>query len=112
MIYKHKDALFETDNWRYYSTQNTYRISLALVEIKNKNYDKAEYHLQLVTLNDSITNSYYSYLKLFYLIASYQLEQKTTNYQIILNEIHNEYLELVHLTGFKRFTLSFLKKYF
>ena len=112
LIYKYKDGLFETDNWRYYSTQNTYRISLALVEIKNKNYDKAEYHLHLVTLDDSITNSYYAYLKLFYLIASYQLEQQTTNYQIILNEIHNEYLELVHLTGFKRFTLSFLKKYF
>ena len=112
LISKYKDGLFETDNWRYYSTQNTYRISLALVEIKNKNHDKAEYHLQLVTLNDSITNSYYSYLKLFYLIASYQLELQTTNYQIILNEIHTEYLELVHLTGFKRFTLSFLKKYF
>ena len=49
-----------------------------------KEYQKqiAEYHLHLVTLDDSITNSYYSYLKLFYLIASYQLEQKTTNYQI------------------------------
>ena len=112
LIYKHKDGLFETDNWRYYSTQNTYRISLALVEIKNKNYDKAEYYLQLVTLDHSITNSYYAYLKLFYLITSYQLELQTTNYRIILNEIHKEYLELVHLTGFKRFTLSFLKKYF
>ena len=63
-------------------------------------------------MDSSKTNSYYAYLKLFNLIAEYQLELKTTAYRLVLKNIEAEYLELVKLTGFKRFTLSFLKKYF
>lgn len=106
------DQLFEANNWRYYATQNTYLISLSLLEISKENYKKAEYHLNLVSLDDSKTNSYYAYLKLFNLIAEYQLELKTTAYRLVLKNIEAEYLELVKLTGFKRFTLRFLKKYF
>ena len=51
-------------------------------------------------------------LKLFNLIAEYQLELKTTAYRLVLKNIEAEYLGLVKLTGFKRFTLRFLKKYF
>ena len=104
--------LFESNNWRYYATQNTYLISLALVKIKNKDYDLASYNLNLVTLDRSKTNSYYSYLKLFYLITRYHLELQTTAHRHELINIEAEYLELVKLTGFKRFNLSFLKKYF
>lgn len=104
--------LFESNNWRYYATQNTYLISLALVKIKNKDYDLASYNLNLVTLDRSKTNSYYAYLKLFYLITSYHLELQTTAHPRELISIEAEYSELVKVTGFKRFNLSFLKKYF
>ena len=106
------DDLFETGDWVYYTTQNMYLISIAFVEIKNKNYNKAEHYLELVSLDDSKTNSYYAYLKLFFLIASYQLEKQTTSYRLILSELEVEYLELVKLTGFKRFKLALLKRYF
>ncbi len=106
------DDLFETGDWVYYTNQNTYLISSAFVEIKNKNYDKAKHYLELVSLDSSKTNSYYAYLKLFFLIASYQLEKQTTSYPLILSELEVEYLELVKLTGFKRFKLTLLKKYF
>nr|AOE10556.1 hypothetical protein [uncultured bacterium] len=106
------DDLFETGDWVYYTTQNTYLISSAFVEIKNKNYVKAEHYLELVSLDGSKTNSYYAYLKLFFLIASYQLEKQTTSYRLILSELEVEYLELVKLTGFKRFKLALLKRYF
>ena len=106
------NELFETGNWRYYATQNTYLISLAFVEIKNKNFKRAAYNLGLVTLNSSKTNSYYAYLKLFFLISSYQLEKHITDDSAVLKEIEVEYLGLVKLTGFKRFNLTLLKKYF
>ncbi len=106
------NKLFETNNWRYYATQNTYLISNALVHIKNKNYKEADYNLNLVTLDRSKTNSYYAYLKLFFLIAAYQLELLTTAYRLLLKNFEVEYLELVKETGFKRFSLPLLKKYF
>ena len=89
-----------------------YLISSAFVEIKNKNYDKAEHYLGLVSLDNSKTNSYFTYLKLFFLIASYQLEKQTTSYRLVLSEFEVEYLDLVKLTGFKRFKLALLKRYF
>jgi len=107
-----KDDLFETGDWVYYTTQNMYLISSAFVEIKNKNYDKAEHYLGLVSLDNSKTNSYFTYLKLFFLIASYQLEKQTTSYLLVLSDFEVEYLDLVKLTGFKRFKLALLKRYF
>ena len=112
MFLNFSNELFETGNWRYYATQNTYLISLAFVEIKNKNFKRAAYNLGLVTLNSSKTNSYYAYLKLFFLISSYQLEKHITDDSAVLKEIEVEYLGLVKLTGFKRFNLTLLKKYF
>ena len=112
MFSEFSNELFESNNWRYYATQNTYLISLALVKIKNKDYDLASYNLNLVTLDRSKTNSYYAYLKLFYLITSYHLELQTTAHHRELISIEAEYSELVKVTGFKRFNLSFLKKYF
>jgi len=63
-------------------------------------------------LDDSKTNSYYAYLKLFNLIAEYQLELKTTAYRLVLKNIEAEYLELVKLTGFKRFYAEVFKEIF
>ena len=83
-----------------------------MVHIKNKNYKEADYNLNLVTLDRSKTNSYYAYLKLFFLIAAYQLELLTTAYRLLLKNFEVEYLELVKETGFKRFSLPLLKKYF
>lgn len=109
---KFSDDLFMIDNWRYYATQNMYLVSIALVEIKNKDFEAAEHHLGLVSLEHTVANSYYSYLKLFYLIASYQLEKQTTAHRRLLTDIVKEYRFLVKQTGFKRFNLTLLKKYF
>ena len=62
-----------------------------------------------------IINELFSYsliLKLFFLIAAYQLELLTTAYRLLLKNFEVEYLELVNETGFKRFSLPLLKKYF
>jgi hypothetical protein len=60
---------------------------------------------------DEVLDSYKDYLKLFYLIASYQAELKI-GANNDMQRIEKDYVELAAKLEFKRFDLRLLKNYF
>ena len=108
---RYQKEIFKNIDWQYATILNLYLIARAVVELKKENYKKVRHNLNQVNLNINTSTSYYHYLKLFYNIAAYQLEKHTTANPALLLEVQKDYQSLVKTTGFKRFSLTLLKKY-
>lgn len=103
--------LFDLKYWSQNDEISLYRIGEAFVYIQNKHYQKAMQTLGKVDLL-LLTDSYQSYVTLFFKIAYYQINVGLCSSSNVLKEIENEYTFLVTKTGFKRFSKELLKNYF
>ena len=109
---KYYEDLFASSPWSYYTSQYSYLIAFALVDIKNGKYNLAAESLSFIDFDKAISTSHHDYVKLLYCIVSYQLEKYTTKDNVKLQKISLEYTSLVKVTGFKRFTKQLLLNYF
>ena len=85
-------------------------ITQTLHLIKENKIKEAKIGFELINLS-KFSLSYSDYIKLFYLIAKYQLELASSSNTIKLIEIQTEYQSIVNRTGFKRFSVDFMKQY-
>ena len=99
--------MYEMFHWNSYIPYNIFLIAESLMYLYEGNIKRAKSSFEAIKLEYTLT-SYHSYVKLFYLILSYQL---VTNPKVKEN-ITMEYQLLVKNTGFKRFTDDFLVSYF
>ena len=104
---KYYEPLYEMDHWYSYIPFNIYLISEAMMYIYEEDMVRAK--IIYNSINIELTPSaYYSYIKLFYLVLSYQVYiEKEKKSQIL-----KEYKLLVEQTGFRRFSDEFIVNYF
>lgn len=110
LIQNYYEELLTLQNWSGYPFQGMILLTQTLHLIKENEIKEAKVGLDLIDLT-KFSLSYYDYIKLFYLIAKYQLELASSSCKIQLTEIQNEYKLTVNKTGFKRFTVDFLTQY-
>ena len=81
------------------------------IQLMNENKIKeATISFELISLS-KFSLSYIDYVLLFYYIVEYQLGKLNNSSAIQLKEIELKYKNTVLKTGFKRFTMKFLKEY-
>jgi hypothetical protein len=104
---KYYEPLYEMDHWYSYVPLNIYLISEAMMYIYEEDMVRAK--IIYNSINIELTPSaYYSYIKLFYLVLSYQVYiEKEKKIQIL-----EQYKLLVEQTGFRRFSDEFIVNYF
>jgi hypothetical protein len=110
LIQNYYEELLTLQNWSGYPFQGMILLTQTLHLIKENKLKEAKIGFDLIDLT-KFSLSYYDYIKLFYLIAKYQLELASSSSRIQLTEIQNEYKLTVNKTGFKRFTVDFLTQY-
>lgn len=107
LINKYYEPMYEMFHWNSYIPYNIFLIAESLMYLYEGNIKRAKSSFEAIKLEYTLT-SYHSYVKLFYLILSYQLETNPKEKE----NITKEYQLLVKNTGFKRFTDDFLVRYF
>lgn len=110
LIQNYYEELLTLENWSSYPNLGMILITQTLHLIKENKIKEAKIGFELIDLS-KFSLSYNDYIKLFFLIAKYQLELASGSDTIQLNEIQDEYESIVIKTGFKRFTVEFLTQY-
>jgi hypothetical protein len=110
LIQNYYEELLTLENWSSYPNLGMILITQTLHLIKENKIKEAKIGFELIDLS-KFSLAYYDYIKLFFLIAKYQLELASGSDTIQLNEIQVEYESIVIKTGFKRFTVEFLTQY-
>lgn len=110
LIQNYYEELLTLHNWSGYPFQGTILLTQTLHLINENKIKEAKIGFELIDLS-KFSLSYYEYIKLFYLIAKYQLELVTSANEIKLTEIQKEYELIATKTGFKRFSVEFLTQY-
>lgn len=110
LVKNYYEELLTLENWSGYPSQAMILLTQTLHLIKENKIKEAKIGFELIDLS-KFSLSYYDYIKLFYLIAKYQLIVATSSNTFQLNEIQKEYELIAHKTGFKRFSVAFLTQY-
>lgn len=110
LIQNYYEELLTLENWSGYTFQATILLTQTLHLIKEGKFKEAKIGFDLIDLS-KFSLSYSDYIKLFYLIAKYQLELVSSSNTVQLNEIQEEYESIAIQTGFKRFSVDFMKQY-
>jgi hypothetical protein len=101
------EPLYEMDHWYSYVPFNIYLISEAMMYVYEDDMVRAKIIYNSINI-ELVSSAYYSYIKLFYLVLSYQvyIEEETKS------QILEEYQLLAKQTGFRRFSDEFIVNYF
>jgi hypothetical protein len=110
LIRNYYEELLTLENWSGYPNLGLILITQTLHLIEEKKIKEAKIGFDLIDLS-KFSLSYSDYIKLFYLIAKYQLELASSSNTDQLNKIQEEYEAVAIQTGFKRFSVDFLKYY-
>ena len=110
LIQNYYEELLTLENWSSYPNLGMILITQTLHLIKENKIKEAKIGFELIDLS-KFSLSYSDYIKLFYLIAKYQLELASSSNTDQLNEIQEEYEAVAIQTGFKRFSVRFLTEY-
>ncbi len=110
LIKNYYEELLTLENWSGYPFQAMILLTQTLHLIQENKVKEAKTGFELIDLS-KFSLSYYDYIKLFYLIAKYQLELASSSNIIQLTEIQEEYELIAHKTGFKKFSVAFLTQY-
>jgi hypothetical protein len=110
LIQNYYEELLTLENWSGYTFQAMILVTQTLHLIQEKKIKEAKIGFDLIDLT-MFSFSYYDYIKLFYLIAKYQLELALSSNTIYLSDIQEEYKSIAIKTGFKRFTIYLLTEY-
>jgi len=110
LIQNYYEELLTLENWSSYPNLGMILITQTLHLIKENKIKEAKIGFELINLS-KFSLSYSDYIKLFYLIAKYQLELASSSNTVQLSEIQKEYESIAIQTGFKRFSVRFLTEY-
>lgn len=110
LIQNYYEELLTIENWSGYPSQAMILLTQTLHLIKENKIKEAKIGFDLIDLS-KFSLSYSDYIKLFYLLAKYQLAIALSLNEEKLYEIQTEYESIVDQTGFKRFSVDFLKHY-
>lgn len=110
LIQNYYEELLTLHNWSGYPFQAMILLTQTLHLIKENKIREAKIGFDLIDLS-KFSLSYYDYIILFYLITKYQLELVSSTNEIQLTEIQGEYESIAIRTGFKRFSVDFMKHY-
>jgi hypothetical protein len=110
LIQNYYEELLTLENWSGYPNLGMILITQTLHLIKENKIKEAKIGFELINLS-KFSLAYSDYIKLFYLIAKYQLELVSSSNTIKLIEIQTEYQSIVNRTGFKRFSVDLMKQY-
>lgn len=110
LIQNYYEDLLTLRNWSAHTNLAMILISQSLHLVKENKIKEAKVGLELINLS-KFSLAYYDYVKLFYLVAKYQLELASKSNKNILYQIQNEYESVVIKTGFKKFSIPFLTHY-
>lgn len=110
LIENYYEELLTLENWSSYPNLGMILITQTLHLIKENKIREAKIGFELIDLS-KFSLAYYDYIKLFFLIAKYQLELASASDTIKLIEIQTEYESIVNRTGFKRFSVDFMTHY-
>lgn len=110
LIQNYYEELLTLLNWSDYPFQAMILLTQTLLLIKENKIKEAKIGFDLIDLS-KFSLSYYDYVKLFYLLAKYQLTSALSSNLVQLIEIQNEYESIAIKTGFKRFSIDFMTQY-
>lgn len=104
------EELLTLDNWSGYPFQAMILIAQSIQLMNENKIKEATISFELISLS-KFSLSYIDYVLLFYYIVEYKLGKLNNSSAIQLKEIELKYKNTVLKTGFKRFTMKFLKEY-
>lgn len=110
LIQSYYEELLTIENWSGYPSQAMILLTQTLHLIKDNKIKEAKIGFDLIDLS-KFSLSYSNYIKLFYLLAKYQLAIVLSLNKDCLDEIQSEYESIVRQTGFKKFSVDFMKNY-
>jgi hypothetical protein len=110
LIQNYYEELLTLENWSSYPNLGMILITQTLHLIRENKIKEAKIGFELINLS-KFSLSYSDYIKLFYLIAKYQLELASSSNKVQLTKIQEEYESIAIQTGFKRFSVRFLTEY-
>lgn len=104
------EELLTIENWSGYPFQAIILIAQSIQLMNENKIKEATISFELISLS-KFSLSYIDYVLLFYFIIEYKLGKLNNSSAIQLKEIELKYKNTVLKTGFKRFTMKFLKEY-
>jgi hypothetical protein len=104
------EELLTLDNWSGYPFQAMILIAQSIQLMNENKIKEATISFELISLS-KFSLSYIDYVLLFYFIVEYKLGKLNNSSAVQLKEIELKYKKTVLKTGFKRFTMKFLKEY-
>jgi hypothetical protein len=104
------EDLLTIENWSGYPFQAMILLAQSIQLIHEKKIKEANVSFQIISLS-KFSLSYKDYILLFYYIVEYKLGKLNNISKIQLKEIESKYQKTANQTGFKRFTLKFLREY-
>jgi hypothetical protein len=110
LIQKYYEDILTLTNWSGYHIQASTLLALTINSINANKTREANATFNFINVS-KFSVSYRAYISLFYLLVKYKLGVVNTIAESELQKIENEYVLIVKETGFKRFSVSFLKNY-
>lgn len=109
-VEKHYEDILTLYNWSGHHVQAVTLLALCIDNLHENKIKEATINFNFIDLS-KFSLSYKEYISLFYLIVKYKLAVANSESEHELKKIVSEYISIVNETGFKRFTLDFLKNY-
>jgi hypothetical protein len=110
LIQKYYEDILTISNWSGYHMQAATLLALTVSSINANKIKEATATFSFINVS-KFSISYIAYISLFYLLVKYKLGVANTIAENELQKIENEYVTIVKETGFKRFSVRFLKNY-
>ena len=104
------EELMTLENWSGYPFQAMILIAQSIQFMNENKIKEATISFELISLS-KFSLSYIDYVLLFYYIVEYKLGKLNQIHIEQLKEIELKYKKIVLKTGFKHFTLKFLREY-
>jgi hypothetical protein len=110
LIQKYYEDVLTLTNWSGYHIQASALLALTVSSINANKIKEANATFNFINVS-KFSISYKAYILLFYLLVKYKLGLANTIAEYELQKIENEYVSIAEETGFKRFSVHFLKNY-
>ncbi|MGO4818010.1 hypothetical protein [Flavobacterium sp. W22_SRS_FP1] len=110
LIEKYYEDILTLTNWSGYHMQAATLLAITVNSINANKIKEANATFNFINIS-KFSVSYIAYISLFYLLVKHKLGVANTIPENELQKIENEYVSIVKETGFKRFSVNFLKNY-
>ena len=110
LLNNYYENILNLTDWSGHHIQATVLMALATRSLNEKKIKEANINFSFID-QSKITFSYFDYTSLFYLLVKYKLAVANNAVSSELKIIETDYVAIVNKTGFKRFSLQFLKNF-